>query len=149
MIKAGSKSITSKNSKSCSHPSHPIQHVQDDESNKVVDIPEDQWPNIAWLNFSGLSQQGHVIREFCWDAIQIVEVTLVTQRAWLELYEGTIYKRWVLLEAIKTLQANNEDKDRMQTTRLYIDRFQRMRNSAGPLVNGYVFSFHSLRHFNK
>ena len=37
---------------------------------------------------------------------------MVTQHAWLELYEGTIYKRWVLLEAIKTLQANNKDKRR-------------------------------------
>ena len=77
-----------------------------------MDIPEDQWPNVAQLNFGGLSQQGHVIREVCRDAIRIVEVTLVTQHAWPEIYGGTIYKRRVLLEAIKTLRANNEDKRR-------------------------------------
>ena len=146
MIKAGSKSITSKNSKSCNHPSHPIQHVQDDESNKVVDISEDQWPNVAWLNFGGLSQQGHVIQEFCWDAIRIIEVTLVTQHAWPELYEGTIYKCWVLLEAIKTLQANNEDKRwdaDYKTLHKQISEDEKFSRTIGK------FSFHSLRHFNK
>jgi hypothetical protein len=108
MTKAGTKTITGKNSKG-SRPSLPIQPVQVDEGANDADIPEEQRPKAARLSVGGLSQQGNIIREVCRDAIWIVEVTLVTQHAWPELHKGTLYKRQVLLEAVNALRANNKD----------------------------------------
>ena len=75
----------------------------DDDSTMPV-IPEDQWPKVARLSSGGLTQQSHVIREICRDAIKIVEVTLITEDAWPELHKGTHYKRQVLLEAVNALR---------------------------------------------
>ena len=110
-IKADTKSMMGKNTKSRSHPNRdrPIQPVEADEITNDIDIPEDQWPKAARLSVGGLSQQGRVIREICRDAIRIVEVTLVTQHAWPELHKGTLYKRQVLLEAVNALRTNNKD----------------------------------------
>jgi hypothetical protein len=113
MTKAGTKTITGKNSKG-SRPNLPIltiQPVQVDEGTNDADIPEEQRPKAARLSMGGLSQQGQVIREVCRDAIRIVEVTLVTQHAWPELHKGTLYKRQVLLEAVNALRANNKDNN--------------------------------------
>jgi hypothetical protein len=74
-------------------------------------IPEDQWPGVARLSAGGLTQQSHIIREICRDAIKIVEVTLVTEQAWPELHKGTHYKRQVLLDAVNALQCKIKDDD--------------------------------------
>jgi hypothetical protein len=51
----------------------------------------------------------------CREAIRIVEKTLVTEHAWPELNKGTLYKRQVLLDAVKLLRAKNtEDDEGMQ-----------------------------------
>ena len=47
----------------------------------------------------------------CHEAIRIVEKTLVVTHAWPELHKGAHYKREVLLEAVKVLQAKNTKDD--------------------------------------
>ena len=108
--KAGSKTTTQNGLKSRSHfkpPSEP-------EGADNEDIPEDQWPKVARLKVGGLSQQGHLIRQLCRDAIRIVELALVTKHAWPELHKGTLYKRQVLLEAINALLSNYKDDNEGQ-----------------------------------
>lgn len=112
-IKADSKPIMGRNSRSRSQSNRPIQPVQFDEGGNDLDIPEEQWPKVARLSVGGLTQQGRFIQEICRDAIWIVEVTLVTQDAWPELHKGILYKRQVLIEVINALRA---DKDRKQDT---------------------------------
>ena len=56
-----------------------------------------------------LMQQSDLIRAVCRDAIQIVENTFVTQHAWPELNQGALYKRQVLLEAVISLRAKNDE----------------------------------------
>ena len=106
ITKAGTKLITGQASKSCSQSK--LHHVQVD-TNAETTVSEEQWPRVARLCVGGLSQQGRVIREICRDAIQIVEVTLVTVDSWPELHQGTFYKRQILLEAVNALRAKNED----------------------------------------
>ena len=105
ITKAGTKLITGQASKSCSQSK--LHHVQVESTS--AETTEEQWPAVARLILGGLSVQGSVIREICWDAIRIVKVTLVTVDAWPELHQGTLYKRQVLLEAVNALQAKNED----------------------------------------
>ena len=105
MTKAGTTKLIGQSSKARTQP------LEVDTSSNSPEIPEEQWPRAARLSLGGLSQQGRVIHEICQDAIRIVEVTLVTVHAWLELHKGTFYKRQVLLEAINTLRANNKDSN--------------------------------------
>ena len=47
----------------------------------------------------------------CREAIRIVEKTLIMEHAWPELHKGTLYKRQVLLEAVKILCAKNTEEN--------------------------------------
>jgi len=64
-------------------------------------------------------QQSDLIRAACRDAIRIVENALVMQHAWPELHQGVLYKRQVLLEAIKSLRAKNTGDDEGKQEELY------------------------------
>ncbi|KIJ89869.1 hypothetical protein K443DRAFT_117414, partial [Laccaria amethystina LaAM-08-1] len=74
-------------------------------------IPEDNWPKALQLRTGALTQQTDLIRVVCREAIRIVERTLVMEHAWPELHKGTLYKRQVLLEAVKLLRAKNTEDD--------------------------------------
>jgi hypothetical protein len=88
-----------------------IDNMEEDSTVAASVIPEDQWPGVARLSAGGLTQQSHIIREICRDAIKIVEVTLVTEQAWPELHKGTHYKRQVLLDAVNALRHKIKDDD--------------------------------------
>jgi hypothetical protein len=47
----------------------------------------------------------------CHEAICIVEKTLVTKHACLELHQSAHYKQEVLLDAVKVLHAKNTEND--------------------------------------
>ena len=81
------------------------------ESDDDKTMPEDSWPKALQLRNGTLKQQTDLIRAVCCEAIHIVEKTLVTQHAWLELHKGAQYKWEVLLEAVKVLHANNMEDD--------------------------------------
>jgi hypothetical protein len=109
--------------------SHLSLSIQPDDGADIEDIPEDQWPKVARLSVGGLSQQGHLIRQICRDAIRIVELSLVTKHAWPELHKGTLYKRQVLLEAVGALLADNNDNNDYRFLRTRIledDKFVRI-----------------------
>ena len=74
-------------------------------------VPEDNWPKALQLRPGALTQQTDLIRVVCCEAIRIIEKTLVTEHAWPELHKGTLYKRQVLLEAVKLLHAKNTEDD--------------------------------------
>ena len=81
------------------------------ESDDDKTVPEDTWPKAIQLRNGTLMQQMDLIRAVCREAICIVEKTLVTQHAWLELHKGAHYKREVSLEAVKVLHANKTEDD--------------------------------------
>ena len=54
--------------------------------------PEDSWPKALRLRAGALTQQTDLVRAVCREAICIIEKTLVTQHAWLELHKGMHYK---------------------------------------------------------
>jgi len=83
--------------------------IESDDGDKTV--PEDNWPKVLRLRTGALTQQTDLIRVVCREAIRIVEKTLVTEHAWPELHKGTLYKRQVLLEAVKLLRAKNVEDD--------------------------------------
>ncbi|EDR06121.1 uncharacterized protein LACBIDRAFT_329281 [Laccaria bicolor S238N-H82] len=84
--------------------------IASDDDDKA--IPEDNWPKALQLRTGTLTQQTDLIRVVCREAIQIIEKTLVTENAWPELPKGTLYKRQVLLEAVKLLHAKNTEDDK-------------------------------------
>ena len=55
-------------------------------------IPKDNWPKALQLRPGALTQQTDLIWVVCHEAIRIIEKTLVTEHAWLELHKGTLYK---------------------------------------------------------
>ena len=71
------------------------------------------------LRPGALLQQPDLIRSVCHDAIRIVEDTLVTQHAWPELHRGALYKRQVLLDAVKSLREKNTGDDEGKQEELY------------------------------
>ena len=83
--------------------------IASDDDDKT--IPEDNWPKALQLRTGALTQQTDLIRVVCREAIRIVEKTLVMEHAWPELHKGTLYKRQVLLEAVKILRAKNTEDD--------------------------------------
>jgi len=88
-----------------------------------------------------LMQQPDLICAVCRDAIRIVENTLVTQHAWPELHQGALYKRQVLLDAVKSLKAKNDigdDEGKQEELHRALQTRISTRNSSGTLVNGCV-----------
>ena len=81
--------------------------IASDDNDKA--IPEDNWPKALQLRMGVLTQQTDLIRVVCREAIRIVEKTLVMEHAWPELHKGTLYKRQVLLEAVRLLHAKNTE----------------------------------------
>jgi len=91
--------------------------IASDDNDKT--LPEDTWPKALQLRTGALTQQTDLIRVVCHEAIRIVEKTLVTEHAWPELNKGMLYKRQVLLEAVKLLHAKNTGDDKGQQDALY------------------------------
>ena len=141
-MKAGTKITMGQSSKSRSQPK--LQSVQADDD---AEITEDNWPSVARLRVGGLSQQGRVIREVCRDAIRIVEVSLVTVHAWPELHQGTLYKRHVLLEAVNTLRAKNQNEGQQdsdyEVVRTRILKDERFIRTIGKWVRIFILKFYS------
>jgi len=109
-----------KDTKSHTHRNSTVHTIDDmDEDSTIPVVPEVQWPNVAHLATGGLMQQSHIICEICRDAIKIVEVTLVTKHAWLELHKGAHYKWRVLLEAVNALQFDIENDDNGKKDKQY------------------------------
>ena len=81
-----------------------------DDDNKTV--LKDNWPKALQLRPGALTQQTDLIQVVCREAIRIVEKTLVTEHAWPELHQGTLYKQQVLLEAVKLLHAKNTEDNK-------------------------------------
>ncbi|KDR72040.1 hypothetical protein GALMADRAFT_74336, partial [Galerina marginata CBS 339.88] len=79
-----------------------------DEDNAT---PEETWPKALQLRPSALLQQTDLIRALCRDGIRIVETTLITQHAWPELHQGTLYRRQVLSDAVKSLRTKKTEAD--------------------------------------
>ena len=52
----------------------------------------------------GLRDQGILICSLCCDAIQILELTLITKEAWPELHRAAEYRIEVFTEAARVLQ---------------------------------------------
>jgi len=92
-----------------SKPKAGVVAIESEDGNKTV--PEDKWPKALQLRTGALTQQTDLIRMVCREAIRIVEKALVTEHAWPELHKGTLYKRQVLLEAVKLLRAKNTEDD--------------------------------------
>lgn len=95
-----------------------------------------------------LTQQPELIRSICRDAIRIVEKTLVTQHAWPELHRGALYKRQVLLDAVKSLQEKNtvdnegKEEELYRTLQTRISRDEQFVRYIGKWVRDLVhFSF--------
>ena len=55
----------------------------------------------------GLRDQGILIRSLCRDAIQILELTLVTEEAWPELHRAAEYRVEVFTQAARALQTTD------------------------------------------
>ena len=91
--------------------------IASDDDDKT--LPEDNWPKALQLRTGALTQQTDLIRVVCREAIRIIEKTLVTEHAWPELHKGTLYKRQVLLEAVKQLRAKNTEDDEGKQDTLY------------------------------
>jgi len=89
------------------------------ESDEDKTLPEDTWPKAFHLRPGALMQQSDLICAVCRDAIQIVENTLVMQDAWPKLHQNVLYKRQVLLEAVKSLQEKNTGDDEGKQEELY------------------------------
>ena len=83
--------------------------VDTDDGDKTV--PEENWPKALRLRTGALTQQTDLIRVVCREAIRIVEKSLVMEHTWPEIHKGTLYKRQVLLEAVKLLRAKNTEDD--------------------------------------
>ncbi|KDR76517.1 hypothetical protein GALMADRAFT_156041 [Galerina marginata CBS 339.88] len=82
--------------------------VESDEDKTTL---EETWPRALRLSAGALTQQTDLIHAVCRDSIRVVETTLVMQHAWPKLHRGALYKRHVLLDAVKSLQAKNTEDD--------------------------------------
>ena len=71
---------------------------------KHKESKQEIWPDFTNVVPGGLRDQGILIRSLCRDAIQILELTLVTKEAWPELHRAAEYRIEVFTEAARALQ---------------------------------------------
>lgn len=81
----------------------------------------------------GLRDQGILIRAVCRDAVQILELTLVTKEAWPELRRAAEYRVEVFTEAARALQKTDS---RYRELRKRIDQDEEYASAIGAWVSG-------------